>query len=297
MKHRDKTQKNYHERINRALIYIQEHFAEDISLDELAEVSCFSRYHFHRIFTAMLGESVQAYIRRLRVQHAASKMLYTNESITSVALSAGFETPSSFSKAFKKIYRMGPRQFRSKGTIVESAGPCFQSYNISRGRMMKPEIKTIPDQKVLFIRRGGDYFTAAPDAWKALTSYAKANNIDGDNIKLIGIAHDDPAVTAQEHWRFDACIAGLDNPKEDGEVGVQTIVGGKYAVFEHVGPYHKLGNTYRMIFGEWYPASNITLRDAPAFSNYVDRNFVADYGSMSDEEREKLVTHVYVPIE
>ncbi len=291
------TRKNYQERMNRVLVYIQDHFDEEISLDELAAASHFSRFHFHRIFSACCGESIQSYIRRLRLEHAAKKLVYTSDSITTISLDAGFETPSSFAKAFKKLTGMTPSAARQKGSLSDYANPYFNFKKTREEITVKPTIKTIEEQKIIFIRRKGSYFDSAPAAWKALTEYALQKNLPQQDVRLLGIAHDDPAVTSEENWRYDACVAGLAEPKADGEVGVQTIAGGKYAVFEHIGAYDTLGDTFRKIFGEWYPVSNIQLREIPCFVHYVGRNFIKNYGAMSHQERAQCVSHIYVPIE
>lgn len=297
MNNKLRTQKDYQERINRTLIYIQQHYGESISLCDLAKISNFSQYHFHRIFTAFIGESVYTYVRRFRIQRAAHSLVYTKDSITSIALASGFETSSSFSKAFKKILGITPRECRLKGSISNYVNLSLNAKMSTGETMMKPIMKTIEEQKVIFIRRCGSYVTAAPEAWKKLAEYVNTKAIPEKNTKVIGIAHDDPAVTSEKHWRYDACISGLENPIADGEVGIQTIDGGKYAVFEHIGPYDTLGDTYRKIYGQWYPASDAKLRDAPAFVHYVDRTFKNNYGEMSAEEKGNLVTHVYVPVD
>ena len=162
--------------------------------------------------------------------------------------------------------------------------------------MKQPQFVTLDDQAVIFIRRTGSYSESAPNAWKAMGAYFADKPLDESQLRLIGIAHDDPSVSNEDKWRFDACVAGLDNPSAEGEVGVQTIVGGKYAQFEHIGPYNTMGDTYRAIFGEWYASSGVSLRDEPTFAQYVDRTFSNNYGDMSDAQRATLKTHIFVPI-
>ncbi len=297
MKKKASTVKEHLERINRTLVYIQNHVNETISLHDLQQVSHFSRYHFHRIFTAYTGETVNAYVRRLRIERASRQLLYSKDSVTQVALDAGFETPSSFSKVFKKITGCTPREFRERGSLTDYGEACSDKNNIRGDVSMKPIIKTIEPQKVIFIRRSGNYYLSAPAAWIAMGNYVESHAISQENIKLIGITHDNPAITDEDNWRFDACVAGLAKPTADGEVGVQHIAGGKYAIFEHVGPYNTLGDTYREIFSQWYPNSGLELRDEPTFSLYVNRSFKTDYGNMAAEEKALLITHVYVPIE
>jgi AraC family transcriptional regulator len=79
------------------LVHIQQHLDEPLRLDELAAIACFSSFHFHRIFRGMVGESVKEYIRRLRLERAASQLRVGKEPVTQIALDAGYSrwtTPS-----------------------------------------------------------------------------------------------------------------------------------------------------------------------------------------------------------
>jgi AraC family transcriptional regulator len=61
-------QKEYARRLNAALDYIDRNIADDISLTKLASVACFSPYHFHRLFSALVGEPPAEYVRRVAAQ-------------------------------------------------------------------------------------------------------------------------------------------------------------------------------------------------------------------------------------
>ena len=68
---------NYQQRINLVLRHIEQNLDTRPDLDELARIACFSPYHFHRIFSAMVGESVAAYVRRLLLERAAMQLGYS----------------------------------------------------------------------------------------------------------------------------------------------------------------------------------------------------------------------------
>lgn len=98
----------YQERLNRVLDHLERHLDDDPSLEELAGVACFSPHHFHRIFTGMVGESVRAHQRRLRLQRAAHRLTFTSLPVTDVALDAGYESLEAFSRAFKTQFGQPP---------------------------------------------------------------------------------------------------------------------------------------------------------------------------------------------
>lgn len=148
----------------------------------------------------------------------------------------------------------------------------------------------MPEQKVLFVRKTGRYDKAAAEAWPTLMRFAYSRKLIGKNTKGIGISHDNPDITPEEKIRYDACITINKDIKPEGEVGLQTISGGRCAVFLHKGPYDKLGETYNAIFSQWLPASGETLREAPCFEEYLNRD-------PRRTKPENLRTEIYIPIE
>ena len=92
--------------------YIRTHINEPLNRERLAEVAGFSVPHFHRVFTAHVGESAISYVRRLRLERAARKLRMGAVDITEVALAAGYDTHAAFSKAFKQQFGLSPSEFR-----------------------------------------------------------------------------------------------------------------------------------------------------------------------------------------
>ena len=97
---RASTTTNYQELLNRVLIHIHQNLDEPLTIDRLAEVACLSPFHFHRIFTAHVGETVSGHVRRLRLERAATRIAFTGDSMTDTALSVGYETPAVLPEPF-----------------------------------------------------------------------------------------------------------------------------------------------------------------------------------------------------
>ena len=95
--------------------YIREHINEPLDREMLAAVAGFSIPHFHRVFTAHVGESAASYVRRLRMERAGRKLRMGAVDITEVALSAGYDTHAAFSRAFKQQFGLSPSEFRQLG--------------------------------------------------------------------------------------------------------------------------------------------------------------------------------------
>jgi AraC family transcriptional regulator len=95
--------------------YIRDHIGEPLDREVLASVAGFSVPHFHRIFTAGVGESAASYVRRLRMERAGRKLRMGAVDITEVAHAAGYDNHASFSKAFRQHFGLSPSEFRRLG--------------------------------------------------------------------------------------------------------------------------------------------------------------------------------------
>ena len=103
---------NHADCIEEVMRYIRRHISEPLDRETLAAVAGFSVPHFHRVFTAHVGESAISYIRRLRLERAARKLRMGAVDITEIALAAGYDTHAAFGKAFKQQFGLTPSEFR-----------------------------------------------------------------------------------------------------------------------------------------------------------------------------------------
>ena len=100
MKQKISTREDYAKRINIIIEYIGNHLNDEMDLKELADISNFSEFHFHRIFKSIIGESVGAFVVRMRIETAARLLRYSNLSVQDIAYNVGYNTPSSLTKVF-----------------------------------------------------------------------------------------------------------------------------------------------------------------------------------------------------
>lgn len=103
---------NYELVIKKSIEYVEEHLHEPLKLEDIAWQSGFSKFHFHRIFQSSIGMSITEYIRMRRLANASAALLYTKERILDIALYYQFESQESFTRAFKKIYKLPPGKYR-----------------------------------------------------------------------------------------------------------------------------------------------------------------------------------------
>ncbi len=105
---------NYIEGIQKVLDYIEENIEDPITLDKLADISLSSKFHFHRLFKAMVGIGVMEYVRKRRLTIAAQKLHYSNQSIIDIAMDTGYNSHAAFTRAFKGLHNISPETYRKK---------------------------------------------------------------------------------------------------------------------------------------------------------------------------------------
>ncbi|WP_000845449.1 helix-turn-helix domain-containing protein, partial [Vibrio mimicus] len=103
---------DYHQRIRPVLRYLETNFDQPLNLEEVALQAHLSPYHFHRIFKAVVGETLGDFMRRLKMEKSASVLFYHKRSITEVALDFGFSSSQAFAKAFKQHFGLTASQVR-----------------------------------------------------------------------------------------------------------------------------------------------------------------------------------------
>lgn len=153
---------------------------------------------------------------------------------------------------------------------------------------MKVTIQRMPARRVAFVRHFGPYSTCG-EAWDRLCAFLGKEGLLGGDTLFIGISHDDPEVTRPEKIRYDACATVDDGFEPEGDIGVQTIAGGDYAVTTHVVPYKELNDTYAKLLGQWLPRSGRGLAPAPCLEIYLNDPNSTNAGD--------LITDVHVPLE
>ncbi len=270
MGQRSETIAEHQESITRVMLFIQARLDEPPGLEEVAEVAAFSPYHFHRLFTAYTGESLSAFIRRLRLERAANRLRQTFDAITEIALDAGYETPTNFGKAFRQQFGQSPTEFRESSHLLDTA--VFRQSRNTEQNKVTPRIVNLEPQTVLFVRRTGVYSEASAAAFGILLPFAYGRKLMSKATQLIGISHDSPDITDADRLRYDACITLHQPIQPEGEINLQTLAGGRYALFVHKGPYERLSETYHLIYGHWLAQSGQRLRNAPVFERYLNRD-------------------------
>lgn len=286
MQHRPSTKEEYLKQINIVVEYINNHLDENIDLKTLAEISNFSPFHFQRIMKAFLGESIGAFIIRMRIETAAQLIRHTDLPIQEIAYRVGYDTPSSLSKIFKQTYKVSPTDYRNnKNFIIMKPIEIDSDLNIK-----KPKVVSLDSKTAIYIQQIGAYQTLDfGGVWGKLWQYIKENKLYSAGIEHICIYYGDPKVTEGDKLRTDICLTISKKAEPKGEIGVKEINGGKYVMFAYQGSYNNLNKVYDTIYAKYIPENEYTLRDGSCFEKYLN--------NPENTAPEKLKTEIYIPIE
>jgi len=285
-----KTTQAYAERFNRVFDYIDRHLDESLSVDALSQLANFSRFHFQRQFSEYVGLSVTRYIQLLRLRRASYQLAFSDsQRIIDIALEAGFESPESFSRAFKKCFGQTPSQFREQ--------PAWQPWN-ERMQLPERERSTPMDVKIVdfdetliaVLEHQGPTELLNESVMQFIGWRKSSGHSPITSSRTFGMVYSDPETTPPEAFRFDIC-GEIDTPVPANPQGVITkqIPAGRCATVRHYGSTDRIGESAWYLYRDWLPHSGEELRDFPLFFHYVKK--------MPETPEHEQITDVYLPLQ
>lgn len=261
------TRLNYQESVQAAVERLHRELDQPLDFRDLAERAHLSAFHFHRIFSGMVGETPGEFARRLRLERAAFALRRTEKPVIEVAMESGYESHQAFTRAFRAAWGMSPSEFRQKPIVrFELAATCGVHYrpdgvvplfvpHDTGGRSMNVEVTDMPEFRIGAVRHIGPY-NQIPEAFARLGAIAgPAGLFAAPDAFCLAIYHDDPETTPPAELKSDAAIRLPEGSRIPAGLEEQTIPGGKYARYTHLGPYEGLGDAWARFMGEWLPAS------------------------------------------
>lgn len=308
----EKSRIEYQSRINRVMDYIDSNIDQHLDLKVISELSNFSLFHFHRVFTFLMGETPIDYIQRLRIEKAAWKLKKNrSKSITEISYECGFGSVSLFSRTFKKYYGITPSKFSSvdrpafsKNGILFNKNGQMLSKNLKQINQMHADlclvksnqfffmeanikVKEMPEMNAIYVRHIGA-FNKIGEAYEKLFKWACPRGLFVPNItKCATIIHDDPSVTEIQKVRQSACIIVNDKVKLEGEVGQFIIPGGKYVVghFElGLSDFEKAWNS----MCKWFIESGYQQGDGCSYELY--------HNDHTSHPEQKFIIDICIPV-
>ncbi|HNX25036.1 MAG TPA: helix-turn-helix domain-containing protein [Spirochaetota bacterium] len=274
----------YRARINRVLDYIEKNIDHEFNLDELAQISFFSKFHFHRIFTSVMNETLFDFIQRTRAEKAAYLLLADmTKPVTAIAYDCGFSSPSLFNRTFKKYFFISPSQWRKNKSnrSQEDSNLNQTGSNKGQAKFFSPvhveyaentirwrfsmntqqqtvEVKDLPEMTVAYVRNIGPYIgnpALFEKLFGKLCSWAGPRNLIGEDAKFIIVYHDNPDITEEDKQRISVSLVVPASTVVSGETGKMTIASGKYAISRFRLSGSEFQEAWSWVYGTWLPQS------------------------------------------
>ena len=284
--------------MNRVLNHIDQHLDQPLELAQLADVANFSRFHFHRIFAAWMGETLGDYLRRRRLEKAAFRLASTSESILETALSTGFGSGEAFARAFKLKFGCTPTAWRadtanrlaSQAAAIgnrhaadsdsnpdqafgnpDQAGPHGVNEDGDsthfKGIAMEVQILDLPAARVAYQRLIGPYGPAIGTFWRGTVApWMQSHGLSA--ATCYGIGHDDPSITPPDKCRYDACVEVPADFQPGAQADIMPLPGGRYAVARFKAPPSQIADAWMWLTREWLPSSGLQCDDRPCFERF-----------------------------
>ncbi|KRA44902.1 AraC family transcriptional regulator [Devosia sp. Root635] len=265
---------NYHARMQRVLDHIDSHLDDDLDLETVSRVAAFSKFHFHRQFTATFGLSAHRYIQLARMKRASHGLAGKDApSVTDIAMDAGYDAPDAFARAFRQRLGQSPSSFRKSpdwGSWLMAFGPLDKARNTLMQIIFDHDDVTIRDvapTPVAIMEHRGDR-TTLPDTIQRFRAWGKAAGLTPETGRptfMVFHSEREPAIPAD--YSMDLC-AGTDQPiaANDGQMKAGVIPGGRCAVLRYPGNTNNLEPAALYLYRDWLPASGEEARDFPMYS-------------------------------
>ena len=264
---------HYQARMQRALDHIERHLDDDLDLEAVSGVAALSKYHFHRQFAAMFGLSVHRYVQLARMKRASCQLAGAGiESITDIAMDAGYNAPDAFARAFRQRLKQTPSSFRKSpdwASWLAAFGPLDNARNERMQIIFDNNdvtIRDVPPTHVAMIEHRGDRATIAKTRERFL-AWSKAHGLSPETGRpsfMVFRSEREPANSAD--YSMDLCVETDQLVAEDDpQMKASVIPGGRYAVLRYPGNTNNLESAALYLYRDWLPASGEEAGDFPLF--------------------------------
>ena len=296
------TDSEYRFRINKAQDYIERNLEKQISLEELAEVANFSKFHFNRIFKSLVGETPFQFITRLRMQRGVN-LLSANQykPIHQIASECAYTDHTIFTRTFRQFYGCSPTSWRNRKINLdkckidqdESNNRLVFSNTGKTEKVVEPylctetksfkwqsnmeickgvEVMNLPKMNVVYVRHTGPYKGNSKlfeSLWNKICTWAGPRGLFAQpDLKSLVVYHDDPKIASEDKLRMSICLTAPEDIKTDGEIGKMEIAGGTYAVAHFEIDATQFEQAWDWVYSKWLPSSGYQPDENQCFELY-----------------------------
>lgn len=261
----DLANRDYVNRVNRAIDYVTRHLAEPLKLEDVAKVAAFSPFHFHRIFRAVVGETLLDFVKRTRLERALYLMSHGQRSLTEIALDVGFTSSSDFSRVFKAQFGAPPRAFDLEAWRKhhrEKITPKVPDVSPAEGFPVR--LRELPARRVAYLRVFNPFEEGkVKRAALKLIDWARARGLERG--QWLGYMWEEPELVPLEKCRYDVGLEVAPDVALGDEVSEQHFPPMKVAEIEVKGSIELESRVIEWVYSVWLPKSGYVPDHQPAF--------------------------------
>lgn len=293
---KESTYADYCRRIHELVLYIHANLDKPLPIEELSARCYLSPYHFQRIFSKVAGESCRWFIRRLLLERAAWQLINTNDSISEIALSAGFQSQEPFARAFRSAYGSPATGFRAAKWLTHWHGTPNSTHYTHSG---EPEFHPMsaPGQGIPFhiewiepFRVVAKRHHGAPQligkSWIEFVKELEQAGFDWKACPLISYAE------RLRRYMPTADVIAYTAVQTDEDLGplyqLETLGGCHALVAKYEGPRYRGGDYWLRVWAEALPASGYVQEAAPCFQKTTYQSLVT--------QNSEFVSYIYIPV-
>lgn len=272
--------------VNRAMDYVVRNLDGDLRLEAVARAACFSPFHFHRVFKALIGETLAQFVKRQRLERALHHMSHApGMSLTEIALACGFASSSDFTRSFKQRFDVPPSVFdvatfrSARRSEYEAALSGIEGF--PRLTRLPPGenpdgfevvLRDLPPRTVAYVSVLDPFrsFDAVKGAYEHLMAWADVRGVI--DRQWLGYMWEDPEIVAHEDCRYYAAVE-VDDVRPDGVIGRFDFPAMRVAELVVKGGIDLEQRALDWLVGTWLPRSGYVPDDLPGFEAWIGRPF------------------------
>lgn len=292
MLHKDSS-KEHKKRIETVIDYILKNINDDVSLQTLAVVANYSRFHLQKLFKQIIGESPKQYILKVRLETALLLMIiHPHKSVKEVSIDCGFSSPSVFSRAVKNYFGISPEEIRAyspkeRMQMLKIKKPKTISHTeISHENAILEldiQIKKVETIRGFYLIAPCDNMTKIQQSFKEIMQIANANDLLFDYKKIYGI------LIPHQGNIYKTFFTLNKHQRLSNKFNVTEIKAGKYATFKISGDIKKTIEAGHFLYNHWLPENGYKIADMVRFEVFSENPATTPYNELKRE--------VYIPVE